>query len=54
MVAEDSKVASETPVATEPGNYRHASYRPAATETEAPVLPEWVQGTNAATKSCSK
>ena len=53
MVAEDSTVTTETPVATDPETTDTQATDPAATETEAPVLPEWVQGTNAATKSCS-
>jgi hypothetical protein len=58
VVAEDSAVTTETPVATDtestdPESTDPEATDPAATETEAPVLPEWVQGTNAATKSCS-
>jgi len=43
VVAEDSPVVDATLESTDP----------AAIEGEVAVLPEWVQGTNAATKSCS-
>lgn len=43
VVAEDSPVVDATLESTDP----------AAAEGEVAVLPEWVQGTNAATKSCS-
>ncbi len=44
VVVEDNAITTETTEVTDP----------AAPETAAPLLPEWVQGTNAATKSCSK
>ena len=44
VVVEDNAITTETTEVTDP----------AAVETAAPLLPEWVQGTNAATKSCSK
>ena len=44
VVLEDSAANTETTAATDPD----------AAETAAPLLPDWVQGTNAATKSCSK
>ena len=53
VVAEDSKAATETPVATDTETTDPETTDSATTETEAAVLPEWVQGTNAATKSCS-
>jgi len=44
VVVEDNAITTETTEVTDP----------ATPETAAPLLPEWVQGTNAATKSCSK